>query len=160
LTRLVVLIDGHCVLCNRYALWVSRCDHADRVRFYAIQSTVAQRWLQAHGLPCGVSPDTVYLIHGREIFKKSAAFFALVAELEGPVRWLRLLRWTRALGADVVYDFVAHRRYRWFGNQTEACSLLHAAQLGHRILRDDEAARFFAELDEVRLQGEGSTRVG
>lgn len=160
MSRPVLLIDGHCVLCNRYALWVSRHDTADRVRFHAIQSSVAQRWLQARGLPSGNNPDTVYLVHGAQVLKKSGAFFALVAELEGPVRWLRWLRWTCALGADLVYDFVAHRRYRWFGREATECSLLHAAQLGHRILNDDDAARVFAELDEATpRQGEASVPV-
>jgi predicted DCC family thiol-disulfide oxidoreductase YuxK len=159
LSQLVLLIDGHCLLCNRYALWVSRHDPGERVRFHTINSPVAQRWLQTHGLYSGAAPDTVYLVHGQQVFEKSAAFFALVAELQGPVRSLRLLRWTRALGADVVYDFVARRRYRWFGSHGAACSLLHAAQLGHRILSDDEAAMVFAEFDGATLPWEGTAGV-
>lgn len=132
MTLLVLLIDCHYVLCNRYALWSSPRDHADWERFHAIQSIVEQRWLRAHGLPFGAGTDTVYLIHGWEVLKKSIASFALVAELAGRVHSLRLLQWTRALGADVVYDFLTRTRYRWVGSQAEACSLMHAAQLCYR----------------------------
>jgi predicted DCC family thiol-disulfide oxidoreductase YuxK len=57
-----------------------------------------------------------------QVLDRSDAALAILWDIGGPwrgVSWLRLL--PRAL-RDAVYDFVAKRRYRWFG-KLEACAL-------------------------------------
>lgn len=117
----ILFYDGVCSLCNRSVRWVIRRDRAAIFRFASLQSAAAARMLPTNLVGTGV-PATVILLDGIEILTKSDVWLRTVRRLGAPWSWLAVLGiFPRAL-RDHVYDFVAVRRYRWFG-KLDQCPL-------------------------------------
>lgn len=109
----VILYDGVCIFCSRWVRFVIARDPDCRFRFTPVQSDYGTRLAQAFGID-PADPDTNAIVHGGVAYFKSDAALTVLSHLPG---W----RWTRALFAapkplrDVVYNLVAHNRYRIFG---------------------------------------------
>ena len=114
----VILYDGVCVFCSRWARFVASRDVAARYRFTAIQSPYGTRLAQAFGIDPN-DPDTNAVVHGGIAYFKSDGALTVLSHLP---RW----RWTRVLFLvpkplrDAVYNLVARNRYRIFG-KFDAC---------------------------------------
>jgi predicted DCC family thiol-disulfide oxidoreductase YuxK len=119
-TPSAILFDGVCNLCNGFTRFIMARDPAPgRFRFAALQSDPGQRLLKAHGLSTD-GLDTIVLIEDGAAFIRSAAALRTLRRLGLP--WSLLYGFIivpRPL-RDVVYRFVARRRYRWFGRR-DAC---------------------------------------
>ena len=129
----VLLFDGVCNLCNAAVQFVVERDSAGRVCFASLQSETAKKLLQAHGLSTKRFESVVLLDNG-QVYTKSTAILRLTRKLDGP--WpltFGLILVPRFL-RDKVYDFVANRRYRWFGKR-ESCMIL-SPNLKERVLHD------------------------
>ena len=117
----VILFDGICNLCSGWTRFVLRFDGARRFKLCTLQSEAGQAILRAAGLPTS-DFRTVVLVRAGKVWLKSDAVLAVVSDLSFP--WsmagvLRILpRWIR----DRAYDFVAARRYQFFGKQ-DSCVL-------------------------------------
>ncbi len=118
----VVLFDGVCNLCNRSVRWILKRDAAGVFRFASLQSESARRLLPPRLQNRGETPASVYLVDGNEIWEKSDAWFQIVRRLGGPWSALGCLRVLPRGLRDAVYDFIAKRRYRWFG-KLDRCPL-------------------------------------
>ncbi len=123
----VVLFDGVCNLCNGIVRFIVARDPAGHFHFASLQSDAARRLLKD-------SPpvETIILIEEGKPYLKSAAVLRIARGLRFP--WPLLYAFIvipRAL-RDLVYDWVARHRYRWFGRQ-ETC-LLPSPQLRNRFL--------------------------
>jgi predicted DCC family thiol-disulfide oxidoreductase YuxK len=114
----VILYDGVCVFCSRWAGFIARRDVAKRFRFTAIQSPYGTRLAQAFGIDAG-DPDTNAVIRGGIAYFKSDGALTVLSGLPG---W----GWTCALFVvprmlrNAVYNLVARNRYRLFG-KLDAC---------------------------------------
>lgn len=116
----VLLFDGECGLCNRIVRLLLKTDHAGRLRFAPLQSTPAQRYLRAQGLPTEDFDSLVFVpdwnnpVPGGFRLRTNGAL-AAAAEVGGVwrlVAWLRVLpAWSR----DPFYKLVARTRYALFG---------------------------------------------
>jgi predicted DCC family thiol-disulfide oxidoreductase YuxK len=113
--RPVLLFDGVCNLCNSTVQFVIKHDAGKQFLFAALQSSYAKQKLEDLGARLGTVPDSIVLYYKGRFYVKSDAAL-LVARLLGG--WLRLLtiafvvpRFLR----NIVYDWVARHRYRWFG---------------------------------------------
>jgi predicted DCC family thiol-disulfide oxidoreductase YuxK len=115
----VVLFDGTCNLCNASVQFVLRRDPRARFRFAALQSQAAGDLLAAVGWH-GPRPDSVALVAAGRVRWKSSAALAIARGLRWPWPLLAVFVVVPRPLRDVVYDFVARRRLRWFGKQ-EAC---------------------------------------
>jgi predicted DCC family thiol-disulfide oxidoreductase YuxK len=117
----VLFYDGVCNLCNRSVRWVIRRDRLKVFRFASLQSSSAARMLPP-GLAGSGVPATVILLDGTEVLTKSDVWLRTVRRLGAPWSWLAVLGiFPRAL-RNGVYDFIAARRYRWFG-KLDQCPL-------------------------------------
>lgn len=117
----VILFDGVCNLCHRSVRWILKRDAAGTFRFASLQSAAARRMLPERLLSSG-TPSSVFLVDGGTVWEKSDAWFEIVRRIGG--RW-SALGFLRALPRglrDGVYDFIAARRYRWFG-RLDRCPL-------------------------------------
>ena len=123
-TRLLVVFDGHCGLCNRSVRWFLRRDRRDRLRFVASESPQAATLLARQGLGAadlGLRPETLLVVTdaGRpagRVLTRSDAVLALLAELPRPwpaiaAALARIPRPLRNLG----YRLIARWRYRIWG---------------------------------------------
>lgn len=128
----IVLFDGVCNLCNATVRFVLERDRLGSLRFASLQSDVGQRLLEPFDVVLGEGdPGTVYLIEDGRLFDRSTAALRLARHMRGlwPLASVYLVV-PRVL-RDAVYDFIAARRYRWFG-RSDVC----------RIPTADEAERF------------------
>lgn len=115
----VILFDGVCNLCESTVHFVVRRDRNKRFRFASLQSEAAQNLLLRHEYAFDTL-SSVLLIVDDKMYRKSRAALQIVRRLDGawPLLYY-VLFWVPAFIADPVYDFIANRRYRWFGKKAE-----------------------------------------
>ena len=126
-----ILFDGVCNLCNGFVTFVIARDPGAHFRFAALSSDAAARVLRDAGVDLP-RPDTMVLFDGGTAYFRSDAPLRIARRLIFP--------WPLAYGLvvvprfirDRVYDFVAARRYRWFGRR-DAC-LVPPPDLRQRFL--------------------------
>jgi predicted DCC family thiol-disulfide oxidoreductase YuxK len=122
----IVLFDGVCNLCNRSVQFIIRHDHKGKFLFAALQSEAGQALLKQHNLPLHTNPESIVLLHDRQIYQYSGAALRIARNLGGI--------WSLAYGfiilppfiRDGIYKLIARNRYRWFGRQ-DSCMLPTAA---------------------------------
>lgn len=116
----ILYFDGVCNLCSAAVRFVLDHERSHLVRFASIQGTHGAALRSKLGLSPDAELTTMYLEESGEVFSHSTAVLRLARHLKFPFSlgwyWLFVPRFLR----DMVYRFVAKRRYRWFG-QTEVC---------------------------------------
>jgi predicted DCC family thiol-disulfide oxidoreductase YuxK len=123
----VVLFDGVCVLCDGSMRFLLDIDRKRRLSFAPLQGETARDVLERHP-EGGDSLGTVVYVRGmgtpdERAYFRSDAVIAVLQDVGGVYRLLASLfrRLPRRL-RDVLYDWVARNRYRWFG-KLDACRL-------------------------------------
>lgn len=131
----VILFDGVCNLCNASVNFVMDHDEDGVFRMAALQSDVGQALLARHGYdgrtPATTPPDSIALVEDGRLYFRSEAALRIAARLDGAWPLLKIFLAVPAPLRDVVYDWVARNRYRWFGTR-DTC----------RLPTPDERARF------------------
>ncbi|CUS31426.1 conserved hypothetical protein [Candidatus Nitrospira nitrosa] len=110
----LILFDGVCNWCNGWVNFAIAHDPNRRFKFGTLQSDPAQRILHDLHMPT-TNYQTFLLLEGCCVYTKSTAALRVLRQLS---RWWLLYYvcvLVPALIRDVVYDFVARRRYRWMG---------------------------------------------
>jgi predicted DCC family thiol-disulfide oxidoreductase YuxK len=116
----VIFFDGVCGLCNAWIDFVIVRDTKREFRYSALQGETARDWLQ---IAPADALDSVTLVDETGTYRKSDAVWRILARLGGIWRVLAgLLRIVPRPIRNWGYDFVARRRYRWFGRK-ESCRL-------------------------------------
>ncbi len=115
----LILFDGVCNLCESTVHFVVRRDRNKQFRFASLQSEAAEDLLSSHQYDFGTL-SSVLLIADDEMYRKSRAALQIVRRLDGawPLLYY-VFFWVPKFIADPVYDFIANRRYRWFGMKSE-----------------------------------------
>ncbi|WP_239617073.1 thiol-disulfide oxidoreductase DCC family protein [Cohnella mopanensis] len=129
----ILLIDGQCNMCHGISKFVIRRDPSAKFRFASLQSETGQRLLQDGGLS-RTRLDTFIMIDNGRYDIKSTAALRTFRKLGGA--WALLYTGIivpRAI-RDRVYEFIAKRRYRWFG-YNESC-LIPTEDVRKRFIDD------------------------
>jgi predicted DCC family thiol-disulfide oxidoreductase YuxK len=114
----VLLFDGVCNLCNASVQWVLNRDRKGTFKFAALQSDTGQVLLRKFGFSSD-NFDTVVLVDGERIFTRSDAPLEIVRRLGGLWPVLGIFKYIPRPLRNMVYDWVARNRYRWFGRREE-----------------------------------------
>lgn len=114
----VLLFDGHCNLCNFWVNFLLAADSKHRLKFAAQQSTGGKQLLLKHGYDSDVL-ESVILIDQDGFYTKSAAILKVLRLLGGIWRLLYVFVLIPRPIRDFLYDFIARRRYRWFGKRDQ-----------------------------------------
>jgi predicted DCC family thiol-disulfide oxidoreductase YuxK len=122
----LLLYDGVCGLCNRLTQFVLRHDRSDRFRYASLQGSRAGDLLCRYQRDAR-DLDTVYVVAdyggpGERLLWKSRAILFVLGQLGGPWRLGGILGILPRPILDRAYDFIARRRYRWFGRY-DSCPL-------------------------------------
>ena len=112
----VVLFDGVCNLCNGSILFIIKRDPRRRFRFASLQSEAGQALLREHHQPTEKF-EAMILIENGMLFRKSSAALWVARRLSSPWAFLSIFLIVPPFLRDIVYDFIARRRYKWFGRQ-------------------------------------------
>jgi predicted DCC family thiol-disulfide oxidoreductase YuxK len=127
----LILFDGVCNLCNATVRFIIARDPRARFRFAPLQSDAAcERLARAGGVPAGQA--SVVLIENGRLYTRSAAALRIARALRFPWPMLYGLIVIPRPIRDRAYEFVARRRYRWFG-RSQAC-VLPTPELRDRFL--------------------------
>ncbi|NNL55937.1 MAG: DUF393 domain-containing protein [Woeseia sp.] len=115
----VILFDGVCNLCESTVHFVVRRDKNGQFHFAPLQSNAAQELLSSHQYSFDTL-SSVLLIVDDTLYRKSRAALQIARRLDGawPLLYYALF-WIPRFIADPVYDFIANRRYRWFGKKPD-----------------------------------------
>ncbi len=114
---MLIYYDGLCGLCDRFVSFVLRRDLGGRYCFAPLQGETARVRLPVAESPADL--QTVVLEVNGTFKVRSDAALAILAGLGGVWRAAGLLRIVPRPLRDAVYDFVARRRFRWFGRRAE-----------------------------------------
>jgi predicted DCC family thiol-disulfide oxidoreductase YuxK len=114
----IVLFDGVCNLCSSSVRFIAERDRAAFFKFASLQSDAGARLLTEHGItPPNGDPTSIVVIEGGRALVRSTAALHIARHLDGIWKLgLALVIVPRFL-RDIVYDFIASHRYRWFGKK-------------------------------------------
>ncbi len=125
----IVFYDGECGLCERCVDWGLRRDRHHRLRFAPLQGTTFAS-IDAPTKPTDLSTMVVWNTRG--LHQESDATLAMLEGIGGIWRTIaRLGRVVPRSLRNIVYRFIAKRRYGWFGD-ADAC----------RVPSDEDVVRF------------------
>lgn len=115
--RPIIIFDGHCVLCSRFARFILRQDRRGAFRLTAAQTSLGQALFRHLGLDPVNFETNVLLDNGQAYFKSDGAI-RMFAHLGFPWALARVARVVPTGLLDRLYDFVAKNRLKWFGSHS------------------------------------------
>ena len=128
--KAVVIFDGECAFCNRWVDFLLRFDGNDIFRFSARQNPAGASFLQQVGLPeCGAG--SIILVERGAVLLRSAAVLRMMSLLGFPFSLAAVFRFLPCTLRDLVYEWFARNRLKWFGRRT--CRVPSVAER-HRFL--------------------------
>ncbi len=114
----VLLFDGVCNLCNATVQFVIRQDPEDIFQFASLQSEAGQAFLKKFNLPTD-ELNTVVLVNDDKAYTRSDVVLQISKKLGGWWRLMQVFYIVPRPVRNVVYDWIARNRYRWFGKKDE-----------------------------------------
>ncbi|MFC2110048.1 thiol-disulfide oxidoreductase DCC family protein [Bacteroidota bacterium] len=129
-TKPIILFDGYCNLCDRSVNFVLKRDSKEYFLFCALQTNKATKILSDlnHKLK---DMKSIVLIENNKTYTKSTAALRIVKKLNYGWPLLYAFIIIPPFIRNAVYDFVAKRRYTWYGKK-DTC----------RIPTENEISRF------------------
>lgn len=116
--RPVVLFDGVCNFCNATINFIIRQDKQKALRFAALQSEAGQELLAQYGLQ-GEALNTFVFIENGKAYGRSTAALHLYKKLPWYWQWTQAFWIVPKFIRNGVYNFIAKKRYQWFGKKEE-----------------------------------------
>ncbi|KAJ0965410.1 hypothetical protein J5N97_026548 [Dioscorea zingiberensis] len=142
----VLVYDGVCHLCHRGVKWVIKADKYQKIKFCCLQSKAAEPYLRFCGLEREDVLRRVLFVEGPEsYYEGSTAALKVASYLPYPYAALSALLIIPAPVRDAVYDYIAKRRYAWFGKE-DKCIVMHDKELLDRFIDREE---MFGDRDEI-----------
>lgn len=115
----IVFFDGVCALCNNFVDFLIVADRKKKYSYAPLQGVTFTVLNKSHDTNF---PDSVVFFTEGRFYTKSTAALKIVTGLG---RWYLLFGLFFLVPSsirDIVYDWIANHRYRWFG-QKESCRL-------------------------------------
>lgn len=126
-----MVFDGECSFCNRWVDFLLRFDRRDVFRFAARQTESGALFSRQAGLPeAGVG--SIVLVEQGIVRLRSAAVLRMLGLLGFPFSLTAIFRLIPSALRDVMYDWIARNRLKWFGRR-QTCRLPAPAER-HRFL--------------------------
>ena len=119
LKKSILLFDGVCNLCNSSVQFIIDRDSEQIFQFASLQSDFAKQKLKQFELE-NEYLDSIVLIDGEKVFTHSDAALEVLKKLGGGWQLFYVFKIIPATIRDVIYNWIAKNRYRWFGRE-ESC---------------------------------------
>jgi predicted DCC family thiol-disulfide oxidoreductase YuxK len=117
----IILFDGYCNLCSKSVQFILKRDKKGIFRFLPLQSERIILIKENYSFDQG-NPESVILIDGGKVFKRSDAVLRIIKRLNFPWSLLwGLIIFPRFI-RDPIYSWVAKNRFRWYGKR-KSCFL-------------------------------------
>jgi predicted DCC family thiol-disulfide oxidoreductase YuxK len=118
----IILIDGDCNLCDAAVQYIIKYDKSDVFRFVSLQSELGQSVLKQIGIQSDYIDSIVLYEPGIAYYYKSSAALEIAKNLQGIFTVATLFRILPSGIRDLLYDYVAKNRYKWYGRK-ENCEV-------------------------------------
>ncbi len=116
----IILFDGVCNLCNSSVQFAIKRDENDVFRYAAIQSETGERLLAERNIDTNEIDSIILIEPNIAYYTKSTAALEIGKDLKGLRTISSILLWLPESFRNIVYDFIAANRYKWYGKK-EAC---------------------------------------
>jgi predicted DCC family thiol-disulfide oxidoreductase YuxK len=128
----IILFDGVCNLCNSTVQFIIKHDKKDSCRFIPIQSELGQKIIGHIGINITKVDSVVLYEPGIAYFVKTEAALKILKELNSAYRFLLLFSILPKYVLNFTYDYIAKKRYKWFGKK-ENC-MIPISELQYKFL--------------------------
>ncbi|WP_394758237.1 thiol-disulfide oxidoreductase DCC family protein [Flavobacterium sp.] len=118
----IILFDGVCNFCNSSVQYVIKYDKNDIFRFVALQSELGQKIIKHIGISEKHIDSIILYEPGIAYYYKSTAVLLIAKNLNGILTFGTLLKIIPSGLRDILYDYIATNRYKWYGKQ-ESCMI-------------------------------------
>lgn len=115
----IILFDGLCNLCDGAVQFVLKHDDDKNFLFASLQSETGQQLLKQFNFPLE-NFNSFVLLQNNNVYLRSTAALLVAKQLSGAIKFIYLFIIVPAFIRDWVYNWIAKRRYKWFGKK-EAC---------------------------------------
>jgi len=116
--KAIIIFDGLCNLCTGSIIFIIKRDPRAFFAFAAFQNEGGRKLLEDFGL----TPDemtSIALIEEDRLYTRSTAVLRIVRKLRAPWPVLYAFFIIPKFIRDPLYDWVARKRYRWFGQRDQ-----------------------------------------
>ncbi len=115
----IILFDGVCNLCDNTVQYIIKHDKKDVFRFVQLQSALGQEIVKYIGVDTSKTDSIILYQPGHSYYYKAEAAMKIAKELGGFVSALSLFSFLPDWLTNSVYDYVARKRYKWYGKKDE-----------------------------------------
>lgn len=115
----IILFDGVCNLCDKSVQLIIKNDKKDVFRFVALQSELGEKIINHIKIDRSKTDSIILYEPNVAYYYKSQAAFKIASQLGKLypiVSWFGILPTSIT---DVVYDYIAKNRYKWYGKKDE-----------------------------------------
>jgi predicted DCC family thiol-disulfide oxidoreductase YuxK len=116
----IVLFDGECNFCDRSVQFIIKRDPHAFYKFASLQSNIGQQFRKDYSIPLHI--DSLILLDNEHYYVKSTAALHICKGLKGVWKIGGFFLLIPTPIRDLVYDFIAKNRYKWFGKK-DACEI-------------------------------------
>ena len=113
-SEIIIFYDGICILCSNTINFVLKNDQKNLFLFSPLQSSYAIKTVDKRLIE---EMNTVVIMKDGNFFTNSKAAFIVLDALNHPLRYFKFI--VPTFIADIVYKFIARKRYSWFGKKEE-----------------------------------------
>jgi len=121
--KFLILFDGVCNLCNSSVLYVIKRDTKNKFLFAPLQSEMGNEIIEEFKIDTKKT-DSILLFDptNHKIYHKSSAALRIANQLNYPTKLLSIFFIIPAILRNLVYNYIAKNRYKWFGRK-DACMI-------------------------------------
>ncbi|HEY9116253.1 MAG TPA: DCC1-like thiol-disulfide oxidoreductase family protein [Roseivirga sp.] len=117
----ILLFDGVCNLCNSSVNFIIDHDPKENFKFAALQSKFGRQKLSELGYN-QEDFDSLVLLSGDKVYKKSSAALRIAKKLSGLYPLLYVFIIIPPFIRHGAYDIIAKNRYKWWGKR-DSCRM-------------------------------------
>lgn len=115
----IILFDGVCNLCNSSIQFVIKRDADDLFRYAALQSEIGQKLISERNIDTENIDSIILIEPGVAYYTKSDAALQVGKSLKDYRTISSVFNLIPSGLRNIVYDYVARNRYRWYGKKDQ-----------------------------------------
>ena len=129
----LILFDGVCNLCNTAVLYVIKRDKEKVFMFAPLQSDIGSKIIKKYTIDINKIDSILLFEHDKGLYYKSTAALKIASTLSFPTKLLSIFLLVPSFIRNVIYDYIAKRRYKWYGKQ-DSC-MIPTPELNSKFLK-------------------------
>lgn len=119
INKKIILFDGVCNLCDSSVQFIIKRDKNDVFRYAALQSETGEKLLAERNIDSNEIDSIILIEPNVAYYTKSTAALEIGKNLKGLRTISSILLWLPDSFRNIVYDFIAKNRYKWYGKKTD-----------------------------------------